>query len=183
MFPWWQLLPSRRQGGGHLAVLVSPGRAAADRIVVLPGSGVYKSLDGPARLAFDHLPPIRDLPTGSWTRLPIDLVNRGDRAARGIDIGVTPGSGLRVKPKSVGIGVIGPHRRAHSGLWIEPRRAGRYKLVLAAHSSANSPGVEVSMLAAGGDPRADNTLRGLAIATAVLCAAGLLVLRRWPAPG
>jgi hypothetical protein len=129
-----------------------------------------------------HLPPIRHLPADSWTRLPFRLVNLGDRAAPKINISITPESGFRVKPESVAIGAIGPHSAAHSGFWIEPRRAGRFKVMLAAQSTANSPGVEVSLLAGGGDA-GDDTLKDLAIVMAIVCAAGLLVLRRWPAPG
>ena len=58
----------------------------------------------------------------------------------------------------------GPHGRTHSGLWIEPRRAGRFKLMLAAHSSANSPGVEVSLLAGGGDPGDDKGRNAVTLA-------------------
>lgn len=150
----------------------------ADRLVVLPGSGIYKSHDGPAKLAFAPLSPVDGVAVGSWTKLPFRLVNRGDRPAREISVSAAPESGLVVRPRRIQVASsIPPHGEAKGSVWIQARHAGAYKLVLSARSTANSPGVEVSLETSRGG--SGGATKDLALASAVVCAAGLVLLRRW----
>lgn len=171
-----------RPGQGTLEVEAEGDVGRSDQLVVLPGSGLYRSTKGPAKLSFARLAPVEGLSVGSWARLPFRLANRGERPARGIHVSVASEPGLRVKPNRFSFGAIAPHEEGKGVLLIRPNHEGKYRLLLSARSTANSPGVEVS-LSTREASSGNSSKKELALAAAVVCAAGLVGLRRFRAHG
>jgi len=168
-----------RPGAGILAISVQGNVSPADGLDVLPGTGIFKSRSGPAKLAFAKVDKITNLPVERWTKVPLRLVNRGDRPVRVRSVSANSERGLTVQPPSKKVGkVILPGHSSHDILFqVRPRQPGRFQVVFSASSTANTPGVELSLVA-GSESSAGVDIRELALGSVVVCAAMLIAVRR-----
>jgi hypothetical protein len=166
-----------RPGRRVLSIDLAGGLAADDRLVVLPGSGIFKSRAGPGRLAFAKIRDVDVLPVGEWTPLAVRLFNRGDRPVKVSSVSVSSGHGLDVRPRVRRLSkVLGPDRSTQVSFRLRPHQAHGYRLIFSAESTSNSPGLEMSMVAGAEEGGVD--LRAVAVAVAVACAAALFAVRR-----
>jgi hypothetical protein len=166
-----------RPGRRVLSIDLAGNLAAHDRLVVLPGSGIFKSRAGPGRLAFAKVRDPDVLAVGHWTPVNVRLLNRGDRPVRVSNVSVSSGHGLDVRPRVQQLSkVLGPNRSTEVSFRLRAHQAHGYRLIFSAESTSNSPGLEVSMVAGaqggGVDPRE------VALAVVIACAAALFAVRR-----
>ena len=163
---WTSGLGSSRQMG----VLES-----GDEVQLLPGSGVYRSRLGPAEIAFGAVAPVHDLQAGSWSQIPFTLVNDGDRPARDVRIGFQADRDMAIRPRTI----VFSRSPAQLTTWSGPGRVMRsLSLSTWAHTNANSPGLELSLEAGKGDATAYGAVGEAALIAAVVCVAGLILVRR-----
>jgi len=162
------------RGASRLTVDAVGARGRGGRIMILPGSGVFATQRGPARIRFAHLNMIGALGVGKWKQVPFTLRNIGERAARAVRVRADSNPGLVVKvampPRSDSVAA---DSSMHGTLWVRPKHEGRFKVLLDAESTANHPGAELIFTtsnASAGDVR---TLKGVALAVAL---AGLVLL-------
>lgn len=168
-----------RPGAGILSISVQGNVSPVDKLFVLPGTGIFKSRAGPAKLAFAKVDKIDNLSVEQWTEVPLRLVNRGDRPVRVRSVSANSERGLAVRPRAKGIDkVIYPGHRSDAILFrVRPEKSGRFRVVFSASSTANTPGVELSLVADSGGG-ADVGIRELALGSVVVCAAMLIAVRR-----
>jgi hypothetical protein len=164
--------------GRRVLLIDLAGRLAAhDRLVVLPGSGIFKSRAGPGQLAFAKVREVDVLAVGQWTPVAVRLFNRGDRPVRVGNVSVSSGHGLDVRPRVEQLAkVLGPDRSTGVSFRLRAHQAHRYRLIFSAESTSNSPGLEVSVVA--GTEGGGVDLREVALAVAIACAAALFAVRR-----
>jgi hypothetical protein len=166
-----------RPGQRVLSIDLAGKLAAHDRLVVLPGSGVFKSRAGPGQLAFAKVHDADVLPVGQWTPVAVRLFNRGDRPVRVSNVSVSSGHGLDIRPRVRQLSrILGPDRSTEVSFRLRPHQAHGYRLIFSAESTSNSPGLEVSVAAGAEDGGVD--LREVALAVAIACAAALFAVRR-----
>jgi len=97
--PNFTQLRSIRPGLRVLSISLAGNLSPRDRLVVLPGSGIFKSRAGPGQLAFAKIRDIDMLPVGQWTPVTVQLFNRGDRPVKVSNVSASFGHGLDVRPR------------------------------------------------------------------------------------
>ena len=174
---------SIRPGPVRLLVQAVGQSIPGDTVTILPGSGVYRATRGPGRLEFLPFRPGPGLKPGSWTKLAFGLVNRGDRAVRHIAVHVISSQGLKIKSRHVVVnGPMAPHSNRRGAFWIRAPHEGRFKLAVAASSTASHPGAELVLVAGSQDSESSTFVRNLALAVALTgtCLLAYLIVRRRP---
>ena len=169
-----------RPGPAPFIVQAVGALGADDSVTLLPGSGVIRSQKGPAKLVFAPIRSGGGFPVGSWTKMPFELVNRGDRRVGRILVGTDADRRLAIKRRAIRIpGFLEPHNRASRALWVKPLRAGQFELRLFASSTANHPGVEVSVRTGAESSSGDGEVRDGAMVVVMVGLAGLVLLWGW----
>jgi hypothetical protein len=172
---------SVRPGMARFLVQASGSVGANDSVIVLPGSGIYRTSHGPGRLAFLPFDSDISLQRGHWAKFPFRLRNLGGRPVRRISVSVAPSKGLAFRMSRVAVpGLIAPGTQRAGTFWVKARRSGRFKLIVGASSSANHPGMELTVFAGGEASETYAALRNASLAVALIGTALLtyLFLRR-----
>lgn len=167
-----------REGRRILSIDLAGKLSRQDRLLVLPGSGIFKSLAGPGQLVLAKLRGIKGLSVGEWAHVSVHLFNEGDRPVRLRGVSVEGDHGLDLRPRQRSMSqVIAPGRGSRVSFAVRPHQARDYRLIFSAVSTANSPGLEVSIPASepngGGIDR-----RGIGLAVAAFCVSALFAIRR-----
>ena len=163
---------SVRSGPARLSVFASGGSGARGSVKLLPGSGIYRTGRGPAHLEFGRPSGDGVLPVGKWSALSVALINRGDRPARKVTVGVLAPEGVAVKRRTIPFArTMDAGQRAVGRLWVKPELKGRFEVILMASSATSRAGVELGFGAGEKERRADG-LQSIALGVAVagLCA-------------
>lgn len=172
---------SIRPGPARLLIQAAGQSIPGDAVTILPGSGVYRTTRGPGRLEFMPFRSGSSLKPGYWTRLAFGLANRGDRTVRQIAVQVISSQGLKIKSMRVVLnGPLAPHSKKHGAFWIRAPHEGRFKLAVAASSTASHPGAELILVAGDRDSESSSLVRNLALAVALTgtCLLAYLTVRR-----
>lgn len=132
------------------------------------GGGIHSSSLGPGMLTLSAVREGGRVEAGVWERVPVALVNTGDRPLRRF-LGRVSVDGAAARPELVALpAVLPPHSRHLSYFWVRVPRQGAYRVTVTASSSANSPAAEFE-LAAG--PRESSSLSSGLRRFALICAA------------
>lgn len=177
---------SIRSGNGKLAISLSPRVGPETHLEIATGAGLYVTARGPAEIHLDvnSCRKMRPL-TGRWTRVTVEIENRGERPASRIRLGVAPSPGVDVKTGSARPLRIPAGERRSVSLWMETNRTGLVPLRLLATSNSNQAAAvcRLHLLSAkrtqGGGflgTGLPGTISG--IGSAVLASLGLLIFLR-----
>jgi hypothetical protein len=141
-------------------------------------SGIRSTPRGPGRLTIKAGEDEGRLSAGSWERVPVALVNFGDRPLRRLESRVSV-EGASARPELAAVPAELPaHSRRLGYLWINAPQRGSYRVTVTASSNSNSPAAEFE-LAVGPRERSSlaETLRLIALICAALAAAGFFAHR------
>lgn len=156
-------------GLARFVVQASGSLRPADSVTVLPGSGVYRTSRGPGRLTFLAFESDVSLQRGQWAKLPFTVRNLGGRSVRHVSVTAAPSAGLVFKTARVPLrGSVAPGSQRSGAFWVKARRDGRFKLFVSASSSANHPGVELTLFADGEGSGPYTALRNVSLAVALI---------------
>jgi hypothetical protein len=129
---------SIRPGNGQVAILLSSRLGPETHLKIAGGAGLYVTARGPAEIKLDASGCRKIRPSaGRWTRVAVEIKNRGERPASRVRLGVVPTPGVDIR-----VGSSRPLRIPASGhrgvsLWMETNRIGPVPLRLLATSNSN----------------------------------------------
>lgn len=139
------------------------GRAGLERATVLPGSGVYRTSSGPARVVLD----VRQrgaLRAGKPATVELVVRNTGMRPARQIRVGLDDAAGLRLTLESHRPFSLAPGEAKILRAIVRAEKPGSYRVTFAADASSNAPAATIELQIA---PRADGGVRAMITIAAV----------------
>lgn len=145
------------------------GRPGLERVTVLPGSGVYRTPSGPARVVLD-VRKSGALRAGKPATLEVVVRNTGMRPATQIGVGLDGAAGLGVTLEPHRPFALAPGEARTLRAIVRADNPGSYQITFAANASSNLPATTIELRIA---PRAHGGVRTTVTAAAV-AALGLI---------
>ena len=145
------------------------GRPGLERVTVLPGSGVYRTPSGPARVVLD----VRKrgaLRAGKAATLDIVVRNTGMRPATQIGVGLDGVAGLEVALEPHRPFALAPGEARTLRAIVRADDPGSYQITFVANASSNLPATTIELRIA---PRARGSVR-MTVTAAAVAAFGLI---------
>lgn len=133
-----------RPGPRWLRVSVDDPQDVIEKVKLNPGSGVYRTDAGPAKLRIELRDQGGDFPPGEWSRIGFSVVNVGHRPARDTRVRVEADSALDVKRRSITVRpLIRPGGSTEASVWVRPRGAEPVRLGIVAEGQTARAATEV----------------------------------------
>ena len=129
---------SIRPGNSKLAISLSRRLGPETHLKIASSAGLYGTGRGPAEIKLDASGCRKIRPAaGRWTRVTIEIENRGGRPASRVRLGVVPTAGVHIRAGSSRPLQIPAGGRRDVSLWMETNQIGLVPLRLLATSNSN----------------------------------------------
>jgi hypothetical protein len=128
----------------RLRVSIDDPQDVIEKVELQPGSGVYLTNAGPAKLRIEVRDDGSGFPPDEWSKVEFSIENIGQRPARGTRVRVEAESSLEVKRKSIAFRpLIRPGDSVDTAAWVRPRGMGPERLGIIAEGRTARAATEV----------------------------------------
>jgi hypothetical protein len=133
-----------RPGSRLLRVSLEDPHDMLEAVELRPGSGVYRTDAGPAKLRINVTGGGEGFTSGEWLKVEMSIENVGQRPSRTVGLQVEADPDLEFKRRKVRVSpLIEPGRSAEARVWVRPRGAEPVRFGLVAEGRTGRAATEV----------------------------------------
>jgi hypothetical protein len=111
-----------RPGSRQLRVSLEDPHGVLEKVELRPGSGLYRTDAGPAKLQIEVSDEGDGFVPGEWSRVGLMIANAGQRPARDVRVQVEAEPDLEFKRRNLSVNpLIRPGKSVEAAVWIRPQ--------------------------------------------------------------